>query len=99
MAVGPHDPRPDRIARRIPYFTPVSASGLNRCWATNLSVGGIGLTGLVSEPSVPQQGDDLELEFGLRGLERPIRAVARIAWTSNRRADGRLGLGAQFREL
>ncbi|HEY5922086.1 MAG TPA: sigma 54-interacting transcriptional regulator, partial [Kofleriaceae bacterium] len=84
---------------RIPFFAPVAASGLSQCWATNLSPGGIGLTGLVAGKTIPQPGDDLELEFGLLDGPRPIRAVARVAWASRLRPDGRLGLGAQFREL
>jgi len=66
---------------------------------TNLSADGMGLTGLFQTTSVPQRGDDLELEFGLDGSEPPLQAVARVAWTSRMRPDGRLGFGVQFREL
>jgi DNA-binding NtrC family response regulator len=88
----------ERIAPRIPVFSPVVATGIAHCWMTNLSAGGMGLTGLV-ERSVPQRGDDLELEFGLVDHAPPIQAVARVAWTSRLHTGGRLGLGVQFREL
>ena len=90
--------RLERIAPRIPVFSPVIASGITRCWMTNLSTGGMGLIGLFENASVPQRGDDLEIEFGLGSDATPIRAVARIAWTSRLHA-GRLGFGVQFREL
>jgi len=92
-------PRPDRIAPRIPFFTPVHASGLQHCWATNISVGGMGLTGYASASSTLQQGDDLEMEFPLGDFSRPVRAVVRVAWTGRTRTDGRFGFGVQFREL
>ena len=92
--------RTNRIAPRIPFYVPVVASGMRRCWTTNISIGGVGLTGLVAESTVPQQGDDLELELRLDpDASRPLRAVARVAWTGRLHPDGRLGLGVQFRDL
>jgi two-component system, NtrC family, response regulator HupR/HoxA len=94
------DQRTNRIAPRLPFYTPVVASGLSRCWTTNISVGGAGLSGLVADRTVPQQGDDLEIEIQLDpDYSRPLRLVARVAWTSRLRPDGWLGLGVQFREL
>jgi two-component system, NtrC family, response regulator HupR/HoxA len=94
------DPRIDRIAPRIPFYVPVVASGMNRCWTTNISSGGVGLTGLVTHDTIPQQGDDLELELQLDpDASRPLHVVVRVAWTTRLRPDGRLGLGAQFREI
>ncbi len=66
---------------------------------TNISAGGMGLTGLFETASVPHRGDDLEIEFGLDTNAPAIRAVARIAWTSRLHAGGRLGFGVQFREV
>ncbi|MEO8700529.1 MAG: sigma 54-interacting transcriptional regulator [Kofleriaceae bacterium] len=80
-------------------FSPVLASGISHCWTTNLSAGGMGLTGLFEVASVPQRGDDLEIEFGLEDSTPPIRAVVRVAWTSRLHAGGRLGFGVQFREV
>ncbi|MBX3160479.1 MAG: sigma 54-interacting transcriptional regulator [Deltaproteobacteria bacterium] len=91
--------RSDRIAPRIPFFTPVISSGLAHCWATNISKGGMGLTAISTGTTHLQRGDDLEVEFPLGDLSLPVRAVARVAWTSNVRPDGRLGFGVQFREL
>ena len=94
-------PAPDREARiapRLPFFTPVIATGLEQCWMTNISAGGVGLTGIVTG-SVPQRGDDLEIEFSLGPNAPPIRAVARIAWTSRMHAGGRCGFGLELREL
>jgi two-component system response regulator HupR/HoxA len=96
MAVGE---RSERIAPRIPVFSPIIASGIQRCWMTNISAGGMGLTGLFETASVPQRGDDLEVEFGLGSHSPLIRAVARVAWTSRLHSGGRLGFGVQFREL
>jgi transcriptional regulator with GAF, ATPase, and Fis domain len=90
--------RPERIAHRVPCFSPVVASGIARCWMTNLSAGGMGLTAFV-DGAIPQRGDEMEIEFGLGDSSRPIRAVARVAWTSRLHAGGRLGFGVQFREL
>jgi two-component system response regulator HupR/HoxA len=91
--------RLERIAPRIPVFSPVIASGLPHCWMTNLSAGGMGLMGLFENTSVPQRGDDIEIEFGLGDNTPPIRAVARVAWTSRLHAGGRLGFGVTFREI
>ena len=93
--------RSDRIAPRIPVFTPVTATGIAHCWMTNISAGGMGLLGMFEDVAVPQKGDDLEIEFALGTLTStaPIRAVARVAWTSRLNANGRLGFGVMFREL
>jgi len=91
--------RSERIAPRIPVFSPVVASELPRCWMTNLSAGGMGLTGLFETASIPQRGDDLEVELELGGNARAIRVIARVAWTSRLHAGGRLGFGVQFREI
>ena len=91
--------RLERIAPRIPVFSPVIASGIAHCWMTNLSAGGMGLMGLFDTASVPQRGDDLDIQFGLGDDVPAIRAVGRVAWTSRLHAGGRLGFGVQFREL
>jgi two-component system, NtrC family, response regulator HupR/HoxA len=94
------DHRTDRLAARVPHCAPVVASGLARCWTTNISVGGAGLSAVVTDGTIPQQGDDIELELRLDPeSSRPLRAVARVAWTSHLRPDGWLGLGVQFRDL
>jgi DNA-binding NtrC family response regulator len=80
-------------------FSPVVASGIAHCWMTNISAGGAGLMGLFESSSVPQRGDDLEIEFGLGDSVSTIRAIARVAWTSRLHSGGRLGFGVQFREL
>jgi DNA-binding NtrC family response regulator len=59
----------------------------------------MGLTALLDGTSVPHRGDDLQIEFGLTTNAPPIRALARVAWTSRLHAGGRLGFGVQFREL
>jgi DNA-binding NtrC family response regulator len=59
----------------------------------------MGLTGIVTRPTRFERGDDVEIEFPLGDLSMPVRAVARVAWTSKVRPDGRLGFGVQFREL
>jgi two-component system, NtrC family, response regulator HupR/HoxA len=92
-------PRTDRIAPRIPFFAPVVASGLQHCWATNISIGGMGVTGYATADARVQRGDDLELEFPLGQFSRPVRAIVRVAWTTRTRDDGRFGFGVQFREL
>lgn len=94
-----HELRPPRIAPRIPFFAPTFTSGLNHCWATNISIGGMGLTGHLAEGTTLQRGDDLEVEFPLGQFSRPVRAVIRVAWTSRTRSDGRIVFGGQFREL
>lgn len=66
---------------------------------TNVSIGGMGLTGLFDTASSPQRGHDLEIEFGLEANAPAIRVVARVAWTSRLHAGGRLGFGVQFREI
>ena len=93
--------RSERIAPRIPVFSPVVASGMAHCWMTNISAGGMGLMGLFETTAVPQKGDDLEIEFALGNANTtaPIRAVARVAWTSRLNVNGRLGFGVTFREL
>jgi two-component system, NtrC family, response regulator HupR/HoxA len=91
--------RIERIAPRIPMFSPITASGISNCWMTNISAGGMGLTGLFEVASVPHRGDDLEIEFGLDEHAPPIHAVVRVAWTSRLHAGGRLGFGVQFREV
>ncbi|MEJ7601848.1 MAG: PilZ domain-containing protein [Kofleriaceae bacterium] len=89
----------DRIEPRVPFFAPVVATGLSRCWATNLSAGGIGLTALVGNLPPPERGDELELELVLGDSKTALRVIGRVAWTSHVRPHGRLGLGAQFHEL
>ena len=93
--------RSERIAPRIPVFSPVVATGIAHCWMTNISAGGMGLMGLFENATVPQKDDDLEIEFALGNTSStaPIRAVARVAWTSRLNANGRLGFGVTFREL
>ncbi|MGE0398279.1 MAG: sigma 54-interacting transcriptional regulator [Kofleriaceae bacterium] len=91
--------RLERIAPRIPVFSPVIASGIAHCWMTNISAGGMGLMGLFESTSILQRGDDIDVEFGLGDGAPSIRAVARVAWTSRLHAGGRLGFGVQFREL
>ena len=93
------EPRVDRIEPRIPFFAPVIASGLTRCRATNISSGGIGLTAFVERANPPARGDELELELVLGDTKRAIRVIGRVAWSTKVRPDGRLGLGAQFREI
>jgi DNA-binding NtrC family response regulator len=91
--------RVDRHEPRVPFFAPVVATGLNRCWATNISSGGIGLTAFSAGASTPTRGDELELELPLGDSKTTIRVLGRVAWTSMVRPDGRFGLGAQFWEL
>jgi len=93
------DARSSRIEPRIPFFTPVVATGLTRCWATNISSNGIGLTAYVADAGTVSRGDHLELELELGESKRTLRAVGRVMWTSMVRADGRLGLGVQFVDL
>ena len=92
-------PRIDRIAPRIPFFAPVIGSGLQHCWATNISTSGMGLTGHLAGSTTLERGDDLEIEFPLGQFSRPVRAVVRVAWSTRMRPDGRVGFGVQFREL
>src|SRR5688500_7993877 len=91
--------RADRHEPRMRFLAPVVASGLSRCWATNISSGGIGLTAFLAGSSPPMRGDELEIELPLGESKNRIRVVGRVAWTSMIRPDGRLGLGAQFWEL
>ena len=84
-----------RIEPRIPFFAPVVVSGVQRCWATNICSGGIGLIGYARD-QVPAQGDVLELEWELGERKAPIHASGRIAWISSVRKDGRIGLGIAF---
>ena len=91
--------RVDRHEPRVPFFAPVVASGLSRCWATNISSGGIGLTAFLSGSTPPVRGDELEIELPLGESKNRIRVLGRVAWTSMVRPDGRFGLGAQFWEL
>jgi two-component system, NtrC family, response regulator HupR/HoxA len=89
--------RGDRIAPRIPYLTAVHAAGLRHCWATNISVGGLGITGYPSEIGELIRGDDLEVELSLGS--QVVRAVARVAWRSRAQPDGRFSFGVRFHEL
>ncbi|HWO24990.1 MAG TPA: sigma 54-interacting transcriptional regulator [Kofleriaceae bacterium] len=93
----------DRFLSRIPFFAPVVASRLRQAWATNLSTGGIGLTGFLSGSDAIEPGDELELEFVLGdvrgGTGESLCVLGRVAWTGVVGPDGRLGLGVQFREL
>ncbi|MDX2088184.1 MAG: sigma 54-interacting transcriptional regulator [Kofleriaceae bacterium] len=91
--------RVDRHEPRVPFFAPVVATGLRRCWATNISSGGIGLTAFSSTATPPSRGDELELELQLGDSKTTIQVLGRVAWTSMVRPDGRFGLGAQFWEL
>ena len=92
------DPRSQRVEPRIPFFTPVVASGLRRCWATNISSNGIGLTGYAGA-ATPEQGDSLELEWVLGESQKPMHAIGRVAWISSVRPDGRLGLGVALTQI
>ena len=93
------DPRVQRHEARLPFFTPVVTPGLHRCWATNISAGGVGLSAFLAADGTLDRGAEIELEFTLGGHKRPIRAVGRIAWTSLVRPDGRVGLGVEFRSM
>ena len=62
----------DRFLSRIPFFAPVVASRLRRAWATNLSTGGIGLTGFLAGAEVIEPGDELELECTLEQVRGPV---------------------------
>jgi len=93
------DSRIDRLEARVPFFAPVVASGLSRCWATNISSGGIGLTAFVASDNPPSRGDEMELELVLGEGKASIRVISRVAWIGRLRPDGRLGLGAQFSEI
>src|SRR5436190_8008566 len=97
------DPQSDRFLSRIPFFAPVVASRLRRAWATNVSTGGIGLTGFLAESEIIEPGDELELEFVLGdtkgGSCETLCVLGRVAWTGVIGPDGRLGLGVQFRDL
>ncbi len=91
--------RPNRLKPRIPFFTPVVASPLQRCWAINLSIGGIGITATAGGGPRPEIGDTLEVDFALGDATRMMRVTGRVAWTSPVRPDGRLDLGVEFREV
>jgi len=91
--------RPQRHEVRLPYFTPVDASGLRRCWATNISAGGLGLSAYRLQDARLDPGAEIDVEFTLGSSKRPIRATARVAWTSLVRPDGRVGLGVEFRDM
>jgi len=97
------DAQGDRFLSRIPFFGPVVASRLRRAWATNVSIGGIGLTGFLAGSEALEPGDELELEFVLgdtkTGSGEPLSVLGRVAWTGVVGPDGRLGLGVQFRDL
>ncbi|HEY5938097.1 MAG TPA: sigma 54-interacting transcriptional regulator [Kofleriaceae bacterium] len=89
----------DRLEPRVPFFAPVAVTRLSRCWATNISSGGLGLTGFIGTAAPPERGDELELELVLGESKSAIRAIGRVAWTTLVRPDGRLGLGVQFHEI
>ena len=86
------------IAPRVPLFAPVVTAGLDRCWSSNLSVSGLGLTGYVKGRVAPERGHDLELELRI-GDDKAIRATGRVAWSTRVRPDGRVALGLSFHEL
>ena len=44
-------------------------------------------------------GDELEVTFGLPDEIRPIRARARVAWTTRGDATGKAGMGLEFIDL
>jgi DNA-binding NtrC family response regulator len=88
-----------RLEPRVPFFAPVAAPGLSRCWATNISAGGLGLTAFIGNGAPPERGDELELELVLGDSKYTLRTIGRIAWTTIVRPDGRLGLGVQFHEI
>ncbi len=88
---------PARIAPRVPCFTPVVTSSLDRCWSSNVSVSGVGLTGYVTGRGVPGRDSELELELRL-GPAQAIRATGRVAWSTRVRPDGRVALGVRFDE-
>src|SRR4051812_41571311 len=91
--------RSSRGAARIPFFAPIAATRVRRCWATNLSLDGIGLSGFAVGDVPPEPGDELELEFTLGETQEAIRAIGRIVWTGRVHVDGRLGLGIQFSRI
>jgi two-component system response regulator HupR/HoxA len=101
MLRGASSPEPashlTRIAPRVPCFTPVLTSGLDRCWSSNLSVSGIGLTGYVTARGAPERDSRIELELRL-GPTDGVRATGRIAWSTRVRPDGRIALGVRFDE-
>jgi DNA-binding NtrC family response regulator/Tfp pilus assembly protein PilZ len=93
-----------RIAPRVPWFAPVAASGLGRAWISNLSAGGLGITGFLASAldgrgAGLEPGDDLELGFALGEPREDLRVVGRVAWMGVVGPDGRVGLGVQFRDL
>jgi two-component system, NtrC family, response regulator HupR/HoxA len=88
---------PIRIAPRVPCFTPVVTPSLDRCWSSNLSASGIGLTGYVTTRGAPERDTELELELRL-GPTHGVRTTGRVAWSTRIRADGRVALGVRFDE-
>ncbi len=88
--------RSARVDPRIPFFTPVVTARLSRCWATNISSSGIGLSGYSVGPQPIAKGEELDLQFELGESKRTLQLAGRVTWTSLVRADGRVGLGVQF---
>jgi DNA-binding NtrC family response regulator len=83
-----------RIAPRVPCFTPIITSSLDRCWSSNLSVSGIGLVGYVNGRA-PERESNVELELRV-GPDDAIQTTARVAWSTRVRPDGRVALGLRF---
>jgi len=91
--------RLDRREPRVPFFAPAVASGLSRCWTTNISSGGIGLSAFLTTPNPPALGEEIEIEIMLGERKHSLCVSGRVAWIGRLRPDGRLELGAQFTEL
>ena len=86
---------------RLPLFVQVvTQPPIHDCWSVNISNGGIGLVAGRHQDDIPEEGDEIDLEFSLPDSGSTVRARAEVVWVhhsfNHLPAVARVAIGLRF---
>ncbi len=87
-----------RLHEREDLKIPVDYSAVDAFFSeftTNINEGGM----FIETDNAPPLGSEVQLQFRLPNLDRPVKVAGRVAWLSDGKADSPAGMGIEFQEL
>lgn len=87
-----------RQSERQPLKVPVDYSAVDAFFgefSANINEGGI----FIETDAPPEIDTQVQLQFRVPGLDRPIQVSGRVAWVNDDKDGGAVGMGIEFQQL